>query len=237
MSLFPHPVPPIPADTARVAHAAFPKGALAIRIRDALGTIYTDAAFADLFALKGQPALSPWRLALVLVLQFVEGLSDRQAADAVRGRIEWKYALSLELTDPGFDFSVISEFRDRLLKDNGAERILAPLLQCLRDQHLLKARGTQRTDSTHVLAAVRSLNRLELVLETLRATLNALATEAPFWLERVAPHDWYTHYGTRAEESRLPKSEAERQRLAAQIGQDGLALFALVCAPDARAHV
>jgi transposase len=237
MSLFPESVPPIPADTARVAHAAFPKGALAIRIRDALGTIYTDDAFADLFAPNGQPALSPWRLALVLVLQFVEGLSDRQAADAVRGRIEWKYALSLELTDPGFDFSVLSEFRDRLLKDDGAERILDSLLQCLRDQNLLQARGTQRTDSTHVLAAVRALNRLELVLETLRAALNALAAEAPFWLEQVVPQAWYTRYSARAEESRLPKTEAERQRLAAQIGQDGLALFALVCAPDAPAHV
>ncbi len=80
---------------------------------------------------------------------------------------------------------------------------------------------------------MRARNRLELVREPLRAALHALATEAPFWLERVAPHDWYLRSHARAAESRLPTSEAERQRLAAQIGQDGPALVALVCAPDA----
>ncbi len=133
MSLVPQSVPPIPADTARVAHAAFPKGTLAIRARDALGSISTDDAFTDLFATNGHPARSPWRLALVLVLQFFEGLSDWQAADAVRGRIDWTYALSLEVIDPGFDVSMLSECRDRLLTDTGAERILAPLLPWLRD--------------------------------------------------------------------------------------------------------
>lgn len=132
---------------------------------------------------------------------------------------------------------MLSEFRDRLLKDDGAERILDPLLQCLRDQHLVTAWGTQRTDSTHVLAAVRSLNRLELVLETFRAALNGLATEAPFWLKQVVPQEWYTRYRARAEESRLPKTESERQRLVTQIGRDGLTLFRLVCAPDAPTHL
>ncbi len=118
---------PIPADTARVAHAPFPKGTLCLQIRDTLGPLYEDAQFAALFSPTGQPAEAPARLALVLILQFVEGLSDRQAAEAVRGRIDWKYALALELTDPGCDASVRSAFRTQLVH-GGAEVLLLELL-------------------------------------------------------------------------------------------------------------
>jgi transposase len=100
MSLQPQEVPPVPDETRRVARAAFPKGNVSIRMRDALGAIYHDQLFAPLLPTRGQPAASPWRLALTTIMQFAEGLSDRQAADAVRSRIDWKYALSLELTDP-----------------------------------------------------------------------------------------------------------------------------------------
>ena len=117
MSLTIMPIPAVPDETARITQAAFPHGTLLIQIRDALGTLYTDEDFADLFPSHGQPADAPWRLALVSVLQFVEGLTDRQAADAVRSRLDWKYALSLELTDPGFDHTVLSEFRTRLLQE------------------------------------------------------------------------------------------------------------------------
>jgi transposase len=161
--------------TAQVARAAFPKGCLAIRIRDALGELFDDGQFVGLFGVRGRPALSPGRLALVSVLQFAEGLSDRQAADAVRGRIDRKYALGLELADTGFDASVLSEFHARLAVDDQAERLLGQMLARLREQRLLARGGRQRTDATHVLAAVRELNRLELVTETLRAALEALA--------------------------------------------------------------
>jgi transposase len=87
-----------------------------MQLRDTMGAIYTDEAFADLFPTHGQPAFAPWRLALVTIFQFMEGLTDRQAADAVRDRLAWKYALSLELTDPGFDHTVLSEFRSRLIE-------------------------------------------------------------------------------------------------------------------------
>jgi transposase len=163
--------------TAQVAQAAFPKGCLAIRVRDTLGELFEDGQFAGLFAVRGRPAVSPARLALVSVLQFAEGLSDRQAADAVRGRIDWKYALGLELADTGFDASVLSEFRARLAADDQAERLLGQMLARLRERGLLVRGGRQRTDATHVLAAVRELNRLELVTETLRAALEALAAE------------------------------------------------------------
>lgn len=129
MSLKPHPIPPVPEETARVAHAAFPRGNVVIQLREALGTISTDEQFADLFPTHGQPAAAPWRLALVIVLQFLENLTDRQAADAVRSRLDWKYLLSLELTAPGFDHTVLSEFRSRLVAGNAEQRLLDLLLE------------------------------------------------------------------------------------------------------------
>src|SRR5579872_2291466 len=118
---------PIPEDTVRVARAAFPKGNRYIEMRDVLGQIYADASFAALFSRTGRPAEAPWRLALVTVMQFAEGLSDRQAAEAVRARIDWKYALALELTDPGFDFSVLCEFRARLIAGSSESLLLNAL--------------------------------------------------------------------------------------------------------------
>src|SRR5438034_6040085 len=159
MSLQPSPIAAVPEETARVARAAFPKGNRYLEIRDVLGTISTDEMFADLFSHRGQPTEAPWRLALVTVFQFLEGLSDRQAADAVRGRIDWKYALGLELTDTGFDASVLSEFRARLVDGDGAQRLLGRMLERLREQGLLVRGGRQRTDATCVVAAVRELNR------------------------------------------------------------------------------
>jgi transposase len=221
MSLRPHSHTAVPAETSRVAQAAFPKGNLYMTLRDKLGTLYTDEEFADLCPTHGQPAACPWRLALLCVLQFVEHLSDRQAAEAVRSRIDWKYALGLELTDPGFDFSVLSEFRARLVMGNAALRLLDTLLERLQALGLLKRRGRQRTDSTHVLAAIRVLNRLERVGETLRAALNSLAVVAPAWLRAMTPPVWYDRYGGRVENYDLPKTEAARQELAAVIGADG----------------
>src|SRR5439155_3124617 len=129
--------------------------------------------------------------------------------------------LSLELTDPGFNFSVLSEFRDRLLAGSAEELLLDNLLERCRALHLLKARGQQRTDSTHVLAAIRVLNRLELVAETLRAALNAVATVAPAWLQALPPLGWHDRYSRRIEESRLPKGQAERDAYAHTVGEDG----------------
>lgn len=223
---------PIPEATRRVARAAFPKGTLAMCLADRLGTIYQDEQFAKLFPARGQPALSPARLALATVLQFAEGLSDRQAADAVRGRIDWKYALGLELTDPGFDHTVLSEFRARLVTGEAELLLLDTLLARSRELGLLKRRGRQRTDSTHVLAAVRVLNRLERVGETLRAALNELAAVAPDWLRAQAPTEWYARYGERVENHDLPKSEAERQKLASIIGADGRQLLQAIEAAE-----
>ena len=144
MSLRPQLTEQIPDETVRIARAAFPKGTLCIRLRDELGPIFQDAMFASLYSHTGQPALSPWRLALVSVLQFVEGLSDRQAADAVRSRIDWKYALALELGDPGFDFSALCEFRARLVADKGEDLLFEAVPRRLIESGLLKPHRRRR---------------------------------------------------------------------------------------------
>jgi transposase len=228
MSLKPRGAGAIPETTAHFAHAAFPKGNAIMRLRDSLGPIYADEQFTALFPDDGQPALSPGLLALVNVLQFAEGLSDRQAAEAVRARIDWKYGLGLELDDPGFDASVLSEFRSRLIAGQAELLLFETLLTLLREQHLLKARGKQRTDSTHVLAAIMMLNRLECVGETMRHTLNVLATVAPDWLEDRVPSPWLERYSRRFDEYRLPTKREERYALAEQIGADGRQLLQLI---------
>jgi transposase len=194
-------------------------------MRDELGEIYTDDLFMDLYSSEGQPAFSPWRLALVTVMQFAENLSDRQAADAVRARLDWKYALSLELTDIGFHYSILSEFRTRLVNNENGSLLLDALLKRLTEKGLLKARGQQRTDSTAIIGAVRELDQLELVGESLRYTLNTLATVVPQWLLQQVQPEWFERYGERIEEYRLPESKAERQLLSQQIGQDGYQLL------------
>lgn len=228
MVLRPQSLMSIPEETARVACAAHRKGSLCMRIRDELGPVFADEAFTALFSHRGQPAASPARLAMVLVLQFVEGLNDRQAADQVRLRLDWKYALGLELTDPGFGFSVLSQFRDRLIAGSAEQRLLGTLLALLTDKGLLKPGGKARTDSTHVLAAVRLLNRLENLGETMRAALDAVAGAAPDWLRAWVPGDWFDRYGPRLDSYRLPKPETKRRELAAQIGADGWLLLTTV---------
>jgi len=237
MSMHPQAIPPIPEETARVARAALPRSNTYLTLRDQLAILYEDQAFSALFSERGRPAEAPWQVALVCVFQFLEGLSDRQAAEAVRTRIDWKYALSLELADPGFDFSVLSKFRSRLLAGSAEMLLLEGMLEHFKTRGLLKARGKQRTDSTHVLAAIRTLNRLESVEETLRATLNALASVAPEWLSEHADSSWFDRYSHRIEESRLPKGQTERQQYAELIGADGSRLLSLVYEPSAPAFL
>src|ERR671933_972190 len=196
-----------------------------MRMYDELGMLYENHQFAALFPKRGQPAEAPARLALILVMQFAENLTDRQAADAVRGRIDWKYALGLDLTDAGFDFSVLSEFRARLLAGEAVERLLTQMLGLFVERGLLHARGTQRTDSTQIVAAVRDLNRLELVGETLHHALNALAQAAPTWVRAQVTAEWFLRYGQRFSDYRLPKGKHDRQQLAETIGQDGVHLL------------
>lgn len=231
MSLKPTPIPPVPEETARVARAAFPKGSVVMQLRDELGSLYTDDQFADLFPTHGQPAEAPWRLALVTVLQFMEHLTDRQAADAVRRCVDWKYSLSLDLTDPGFDHTVLSEFRTRLVEGHAELRLLESFLERCREGGWLKARGRQRTDSTHVLAKIRALNRVLCVAQTMVYVLNVLSEVAPDWVRASVPADWVERYGERLEHERLPQEEQERKQYANQVGADGWGLMGALEAP------
>ena len=190
-----------------------------------MGTIYEDQQFIDLYAQDVQPAVNPWRLALVTVLQFAEGMPDRQAADAVRGRIDWKYLLGLEMTDAGFDYLVLCEFRARLVTGGVDTLLLERLIEIFKKEDVLKNHKQQRTDSTHILTAVRDLSRLELVGKPMLHTLNNLAIISPGSLKRVTPAEWKKRYLMDWEDYHLPKSKSERLELGKQVGQDDIQLL------------
>lgn len=230
MSLMPRPFGEIPEMTARVARATFRKGTLCLRIRDELGAVFIDEQFAGLFGRRGRPGWSPARLVWVSVLQFAEGLTDRQAAEAVRSRIDWKYLLGLELDDPGFDHTVLTGFRDRLIAAEEHRLLLDTLLARLVEAGLLKGGGKARTDSTHVLAAVRVLNRLENVFTTLQTALEQIAETAPVWLGSWLPPAWQSLYG---KPLKMPKTDTTRADLGARIGAEGHQLWGKVTSPDA----
>jgi transposase len=228
MSMPPQPIPAIPEETVRVAQAGLPAGNVWMQMRDELGTVYKDEDFQDLFPSRGQPAEAPGRGALVPLMQDAEGLTDRQAADAVRTRIAWKDVLSLELSDTGFDFSLLSEFRGRLLAHGAERRLFDRLVEQFGERGWIKARGKQRTDSTHVLAAIRTLRRLECVGETMRHALNVLAEVAPTWLLEHMDPAWADRYEKRFSDFRLPKDAKAPVALAETIGGDGRRLLAQV---------
>jgi transposase len=218
----------IPDQTREVAWAAFPKGAQFMVMRDELGDIFNDQEFAELFSWTGQPGISPAQLALVTVMQYVENLTDRQAADAVRGRIDWKYALGLELEDAGFHYSVLSEFRTRLVEGGKDDVLLNAILVRCAEKGLLGGKKLQRTDSTHVLAAVRNLNTIEIVGEAMRRALNEIAVVAPTWLEARLQSDWLKRYGKPINTFRLPKGQSKQLELAKAIGADGYGLLKVI---------
>lgn len=223
----------IPETTKQIAEASLPNGNRYLIFRDKLGVVYQDEAFAHLFVRLGQPAESPGLLAMITVMQYAEGLTDRQAAEAVGTRIDWKYALGLAITATPISHSVLSEFRQRLLSGSAEQLLLDEMLSRLQANGWLKARGQQRTDSTHVLGAIRQMNGLECIGETLRAALNQLADVAPDWLVQQVGDDWFELYGPRFENYRLPSQKNDRVELAQRIGQDGQHLLKAIDSPTA----
>ena len=218
----------IPEETRRVALAAFPKGNVYLTMHHKLGPLFTEVDFTGLFDWRGQEGVCPALLSMVTLLQFMEGLTDRQAAEALRGRIDWKYLLGLPLTYPGFHYSILSGFRERLLSGQQEAVLFDGVLEQLKAHGLLSGKAQQRTDSTHVIGAIRDLNRLECVGETLRRLLDDLARVAPQWLRSQISPDWFDRYGARFEAYRLPDKQAERDALQLQIGQDGSALLTAI---------
>lgn len=240
MSLKCKPIAPIPPDTQALGGRLLAPSDPYRLIGEQLADFVCDSDFVDLYADEGKPAESPALLAMVTVFQFMENLSDRQAAAMVVKRIDWKYALHLALTDDGFNYSVLSEFRQRLLQHHQEALVFERLLEKLKALGLVKARGVQRTDALAVLGAVTRLNRLELVCETLRAVLNDIAHTEPAWLQRTVPQTFIERYSERAEAERLVtepgvKGETQSQRLAQQAGQDGYWLFQRLDTADAPA--
>jgi transposase len=237
MSLPAHSFPPIPDATVRVAKAAFKrKGSIYLTIGDRIGTLFDEVDFSDLYALDGAPAIAPNLLALVVVFAFIEDLSDREAADAVLSRIDWKYALHLSLTDPGFDQSVLHDFRQRLLRNEAALRLFDRVLARLAELGLVRKRGKQRSDGSYVLAATHQLSRLELVSETMAVALEALADYRPQWLQTIALAHWYDRYSQEWASARLPKGKEQRNELGLAIATDGFYLLEALRQTDAPSH-
>jgi transposase len=233
MTLQPTPPKEIPSDTVDVAKAAFPRGSTYLKLREELGVLFSDEQFAALYSERGQPAETPWRLALVTLMQFMENLTDRQAADAVRGRIDWKYLLGLSLKDAGFDFSVLSEFRTRLITGQIEGVLFETIVEICRQRGWVKAGGKQRSDATHIVAAVRRMNRVELVGEAIYHVLDVMAQVDPNWLKDQVKAGWYERYSQRMSSFRLPKGKKEQLALAEIIGQDGRDLLTQIYASSA----
>jgi len=233
---WPEPDPQVAAAIGAMYGARRTARPLAVLIRDRLGQWLDDEAFAAAFGMRGKPGWSPSRLALVTVLQRAEKLTDRQAADAVRVRLDWKYLLGLPAGDPGFDHSVLPEFRAKVAEAGLEQVVLDALLERLAADGLVTAGGRQRTDSTHVIAAVAALNRLELAGESVRAALEALAAAHPDWLaQRICVPDFARRYGTPMTSWRPPASQARRDELAIAYARDGYTLLEAVCGSSAPA--
>lgn len=209
-------------------------------VRDRLDGLWRDEDFAAWYPRDGRPGLSPVQLATVCVLQFLLNLSDRQVAEAVRCRIGFKYALAMELDDPGFHHSVLSDFRDRLTESGRTGQLLDLVLERLTAAGLVTGRGRQRTDSTCILAAARDLTRLELVLEAVRAALEELARTAPGILDGQVTAEWGERYGRPVRMCSQPSHPITRLT---QAGADAAALLSrirhqcpsLACGPQAEA--
>jgi len=221
---------PMPVETAAVCQNLLPENSPYRLIGERLFDEFPERAYADLYSPEGKPAVSPVILAFVTVFQFLEKLADRPAAEGIRVRLDWKYALHLPLTYAGFDFSVLSEFRQRLLNHEAEGRVFETLVQAFRAQGLIKSRGIQRTDSVAILTKVRELSRLELVVETLRLAVRAMVNAAPDWSQSELPPSWEEHYASRFILQRHP--ETEKRDYEARIGADGQWLLNRLAQPD-----
>ena len=230
MSLHPQPWPEPAEEVTRAVTSMYAgrRAPLPVAVREELGELFADAEFAAAFADRGPQGWSPGRLMLITVFQAVENLTDRQAAEAVRDKISWKYALGLGLADAGFDYTILTQFRARLVEHGMQARVLDLLVARLVDKGLLTSRGKQRTDSTHIIASVRRLNQIELIGETVRACVEALAVADGDWVSARLDSSWQRRYGERVDAWRMPASKTQRAALAGDYARDGVRLLRAV---------
>lgn len=225
MSLRREELPPIPEETAALARAVNKKKKnLYINFADKMGSIYETNDFEEAYPTRGQRGINPILLILITIIQFIENLSDREVMDQIRNRVDLKYFLHLPLTHQAYDHSVLSEFRQRLLKLGPTKILLDKLLVTAQENGLVKG-SKQRTDSTHVLAAVRDLNRLELVHETFRMALETCAELQWDWTLKIAKRGWSQKYGHPCFNFRIPKKDKDKADWIAGIGEDGFYLL------------
>ena len=220
--------PPLPADTARAAKAVFNRSNLYLTIGDQMESLFAGIDPTDLATLVGRPASSFVLLALVTLFQFAESLTDQQAAEASRTRMDWKYALHLPLSHPGLDFAGLCEFRQQLLLDTTAQRAFEHVLTRLTEIGLVGSRSRQRLQLGDVLAAVCTLTRLEQTAEAMCLALEAVAARQPEWLRMIALSHWYERYNRALLYSHLPHTIKEQEALAQAIGSDALHLLETV---------
>ncbi len=219
MCLHPHKRAAIPPDTAALGQKLLDEHNPYRMVGDRLTDLVRDEDFADLYTPIGGPAISPAILSLVTVFQMMEKLPDRAAVEAVRVRIDWKYALHLSLDDPGFVATNLSHFRTRLLAHEAEYRSFDALVQKLVGLGFIRRRGKQRTDSTHILGLVAKLSRLELIWETLRVALGGLKQADEGWLKQHLPEALVQEYLVKHSGYRL--SAAETAAALRQAGADG----------------
>jgi transposase len=230
-----HQLPPVPADTLRVGRAAFPKGTMCMQIRDVLEVVCTDARFEPLFTWRGRHSEAPWRLLSVMLLQFAEGLSDRQAAEAVRSRVDWKYLLGLDLADSGFNAALLAHFRAHLTPSSAEQHFLDALLTACVVSNLPNRSSRHRLDAQHLRSDAILVNRLHQTVETFREALRAITVAAPEWIDIVAPLDWHVRYGPLARAAVTPRARGARQRFVETLRADGQCLLDALKGPDAPA--
>ena len=209
----------MPNETQRIGQHLLPEKNVYRLIGDELFAKLKEEDFADLYPSEGQPGFSPVILALVMVFQFMEKLPDRQAAEALRMRLDWKYALHLSLDDEGVNFSVLSEFRDRLIDGQAEGRVFETLVAQIRAMGLIKPQGKQRSDSIAMLSKVRWLSRLEIAVETLRLAVVSLVKVDGEWSSAILPPSWEDKYGERFVKERY--TEKEWKEYETNIGNDG----------------
>ena len=242
MCLKPRPLPPIPEETREIGERLFDKTTLPRQLGDEYSDVLPDEEFRSMYSNLGQPAYSPARLTVVSLLQANEHLPDRAAAYMVRARMDWKYALHLPLNDLGFDPSILCEYRERVIRNERERMVFDRFLERLQENGWLKGRKKQRTDSLAIFGAIRELNRLELVMETLRLALEGIVQCEPEWFAEHVPDAWVDRYAewTQAErivKERGAKGAAKTQALLIRTGRDGFTLLDALAAESTPADL